>query len=51
MENMSLKKYEETKKEIALEIINIFKSKNLTVAMADDIIEYTKNDIHRRTYL
>ncbi|MDU7031664.1 hypothetical protein [uncultured Robinsoniella sp.] len=51
MEEITLKKYEEMKREIALEILEVLKSRNLSVALADDTIEYTKRYIHRTTKL
>lgn len=48
---MSFKEYEKKRKEIALEIMELLKSKNLTVAISDDVIEYAKAEIHKRTYL
>lgn len=48
---MSLKEYEKIKKEIALEIMELFKSKNLSVALIDDAIEYTKQCVHRNSHL
>lgn len=51
MEEMTLKKYEKLKKEIALEIAEIFKSKKISVAVIDDALEYTKQHIHRNSYL
>ena len=51
MSSMSFEEYEEIKKEAALEIMEIFKSKNLSVALIDDVLEYTKQRIHNNTYL
>lgn len=48
---MTLKEYEETKKKIALEISEIFKSKNLSVSAIDDVLEFTRQYIHLRAYL
>lgn len=47
----SLKEYESVKKEIALEIMGIFKSKNLSVALMTDILEDTKRKIYRSAKL
>lgn len=47
----SLKEYEKIKKETALEIIDIFKSRNLTVALMDDVLEHTKQVIHNNAHL
>lgn len=51
MEIKSLKEYEETKREIALEIIEVFKSKDLSVALIDDVLEYAKKSIHNSARL
>lgn len=51
MEEVTLKKFEEMKREIALEILEVLKSRNLSVALADNVIEYTKIYIHRTTKL
>lgn len=47
----SLKEYEKIKKETALEILDIFKSRNLTVALIDDVLEHTKQVIHNNAHL
>ena len=48
---MSLKNYEKTRKEIALEIMEIFKSKGLSIALIDDVMEYTNQEIHNNAHL
>lgn len=50
-EEMTLKEYEKIKKEIALEISEIFKSKNLSVSAIDDVLDFTRRYIHSRAYL
>lgn len=51
MQEISVKEYEKIKREIALEIIELFKSRNLPVALIDDVIEYTGKIIHKSAYL
>lgn len=51
MNNMPFKEYEEVKKETALEIMEIFKSKNLSITLIDDMLEYTKRCIHNNAHL
>lgn len=51
MEEMPLKEYEKMRRETALEIMELFKSKNLSVALMDDVIEYTKQSVHRNAHL
>lgn len=51
VEETILKGYEKTMKEISLEIMELFKRKNLSVALMDDVLEYTKNNIHRNAHL
>ncbi len=43
---MLLKNYKKTRKEIVLEIMEIFKSKGLSIALIDDVMEFTKQEIH-----
>lgn len=42
-----LMKWEDTKKEIALEIIELLKSKDLSVALIDNVLDYTKQHVHK----
>lgn len=51
MEENTYKKYQKLKREIALEIVEVLKSRNLSVALADDAIEYTKYYIRHTTKL
>lgn len=47
----NLKEYESEKKEIALEIMRIFKSKDLSVALMTDVLDYTKQEIYKSAKL
>lgn len=48
---VGLKEYESVKKEIALEIVKFFKSKDLPVALMTDVLDYTKQEIYRSAKL
>lgn len=51
LKDISLEEYKRVREEIALEIKELFKDKSLSVALVDDVLEYTKNYIHRTTIL